>query len=197
MLVENEVLSTSAQPTGTNQKISATRAPSSCGLDPIEIPSKPAVIPRYGELDEETGLHVTGNYQIIDLYSYRLKITGLVDNPMELTFEELRCMPKVTSTARLICPGFFEDESTWTGVPIAHIFNLAQIQESATKVKLISADGYQAEIPIEEALLENNFLAYEMLGKPLPILHGFPIRAVFPNIIGGKWVKWLIEVRIQ
>jgi sulfite oxidase len=42
-----------------------------------------------------------------------------------------------------------------------------------------------------------NFLAYEMNGQPLPVLHGFPLRAVFPGVVGNKWVKWLLEIRVE
>jgi DMSO/TMAO reductase YedYZ molybdopterin-dependent catalytic subunit len=38
--------------------------------------------------------------------------------------------------------------------------------------------------------------AYELSGKPLPILHGFPLRAVFPSMQGNNWVKWLVEIQI-
>jgi len=176
-----------------------TRAslPGDCGLEPVEIPEIPAVIPGYAQLDEVTGLHMTGKVQEIDLETYRLKVTGLVDHPLEFTYDQLRCMPKITTTARLICPGYFEDESTWSGAPLSYVFNLVGIQENAKEMVLISADGYQAYVPIEDALTEGNMIAYEMLAEPLPILNGFPVRAVLPLTIGGKWIKWLIEIRIQ
>jgi DMSO/TMAO reductase YedYZ molybdopterin-dependent catalytic subunit len=47
-----------------------------------------------------------------------------------------------------------------------------------------------------DASNEENFLAYELSGKPLPILHGFPLRAVFPSMLGSHWVKWLVEIQI-
>jgi sulfite oxidase len=42
-----------------------------------------------------------------------------------------------------------------------------------------------------------NFLAYELEGKPLPVLHGFPLRAIFPTKDGNSWVKWLVEINVQ
>jgi len=187
----------SSSSTEQSSQIPLSTVAGECGLDPVEIPLMPAVIPGYAELDEATGLHMTGRVQQIDLATYRLKVTGLVDRPREFTYDQLRCMPKVSATARLICPGLFEDESTWSGVPLSHIFELTGLQPDAKQMVLISADGYKAYVPIEDALAEDNMIAYEMLGKPLPVLHGFPVRAVLPTTDGGKWIKWLIEVHIQ
>jgi DMSO/TMAO reductase YedYZ molybdopterin-dependent catalytic subunit len=49
---------------------------------------------------------------------------------------------------------------------------------------------------LEDARDESNFLAYEWEGEPVPVLHGFPVRAVFPALNGNKWVKWLIEIEV-
>lgn len=62
---------------------------------------------------------------------------------------------------------------------------------------LVSADGYEVRLPIEAASADKNFLAYEVNGKPLPVQHGFPLRAVFPSMWGSYWLKWLVEIRIS
>ena len=171
--------------------------PSPCNLPPITIPTMPAVIPGYTELDPATGLHMTGNPLEIDLSTYRLKVSGLVDHPLELNFEELRCFPKITVTAKLVCPGYFIDESTWSGVPIVYLLEKAGLQKNAKQIDLISADGYETYIALNNALNEHNFLAYEWKDQPLPVLHGFPVRAVFPQMTGFAWVKWLVEIKVQ
>jgi DMSO/TMAO reductase YedYZ molybdopterin-dependent catalytic subunit len=157
----------------------------------------PARIPAGNELDETTGLHMTGSVQKIDLASYRLTVSGLVDHPLSLTIDQLRCMPKVTTKAVLNCGEIFTDSGTWSGVPIRYILEQAGVQAAATTVGLKSADGYLLLISMEDARDGQNFLAYEMEGKPLPILHGFPLRAVFPNHAGSRWVKWLVEIIVE
>jgi DMSO/TMAO reductase YedYZ molybdopterin-dependent catalytic subunit len=157
----------------------------------------PAEHPLPNELDPETGLHMTGKPQLIDLETYRLEVTGLVDNSLSLTYDELRCMPKVTSNPYLTCPGVFTDYASWTGVPIKDILELANVQAGATTLTLVSADGYTVKLPLETASAEKNFLAYEVDGKTLPVLHGFPLRAVFPSMWGSYWLKWLVEIRIS
>jgi DMSO/TMAO reductase YedYZ molybdopterin-dependent catalytic subunit len=106
-------------------------------------------------------------------------------------------MPKITATADLICYGIFSDSGTWSGVPIQYVLEQAGIQEGAKSVILKSKDGYKLTLPLEDVIDPKNFLAYEMKGKPLPILHGFPLRAVFPNETGNQWVKWLVELTVE
>ena len=168
-----------------------------CDLPPITIPTLPDVIPGYAQLDETTGLHVTGNPPEIDFSTYRLSLTGLVENPISLTYDEMRCFPKVTANPLLSCRGYFEDVANWSGVLIADILAEAGPLAEAKTVTLISADGYQAEIPLGVAMDQESFLAYELEGETLPILHGFPLRAVIPSREGLYWVKWLVELNVN
>jgi len=134
--------------------------PSPCNLPPITVPLMPKVIPGYAELDPDTGLHVTGEPLEVDLQTYRLKVSGMVDKPMEWGYEELRCLPKVTVKASLECPGFFVDVTTWSGVPIAILLEKAGVKKTAKQISLVSADGYQTNVSIQDALNGHNFLAY-------------------------------------
>ena len=191
-------------PTEIPPTLPATAAPTTaqdssavCNPAPVVVPTLPAVIPGYTQLDETTGLHMTGTYQKIDLVTWRLKVSGLVDHPLSLTYDELRCLPKVTDNPPLVCVGFFKDEASWSGVPIKDVLALAGVQSKAKSLVLISADGYRTSLPLEMALKPENFLAYELEGQPLPVLHGFPLRGVFPQMDGNKWAKWVIGIEID
>lgn len=173
----------------------ATKSP--CSLSPITVPTLPDTIPGYTELDPETQLHVTGTAQVIDLKSYTLEITGEVKQPLTLKYDDLRCMPKIESQTTLVCPGFFEDSAIWAGVPLVHVLQRAGINEGASHIRLVSSDGYATLVEIKEALSTKNFLAYEWEQEPIPVLHGFPVRAVFPDLEGNKWVKWLVRIEVQ
>jgi DMSO/TMAO reductase YedYZ molybdopterin-dependent catalytic subunit len=170
---------------------------SSCGLLPVIVPTMPAVIPGYTELDPDTGLHMTGLVQQLDLASYRLEVSGKVDHHLSLSYDELRCMPKIQSKSILDCPGYFEDIATWDGVPLKYILDLAGVQADAKEVQFVGADKYSSYLSLSEARLDKNYLAYEWEGQPLPILHGFPLRGVFPGLYGNKWVKWLIKIVVE
>ena len=168
-----------------------------CDRAPVVAPTMPAEIPGYTELDEATGLHITGTAQEIDLESYRLELVGKVDQPLSLSYDDLRCMPRVDFEGELECPNFFIDYAAWGGVTIAHVLELAGVQEDAAQIKLVAADDYDQTIDIGIARAEKNFLAYEWNGEPLPVLHGFPVRAVFPDMAGRYWVKWLIRIEVH
>jgi len=170
--------------------------PTPCAVPPIVVPTAPAEIPGYAQLDPTTRLHVTGTAQKIDLESYRLEVTGKVNHPLTLSYNDLRCMPRIEARPTLICPGFFEDTATWAGTSLKSVLELAGMQEKASGIRLISADGYSVPVPLSEALSEKNFLAYAWEGEPLPILHGFPVRAVFPEFDGDTWVKWLVKIEV-
>jgi DMSO/TMAO reductase YedYZ molybdopterin-dependent catalytic subunit len=134
--------------------------PAAC-LQPVVVPTMPAVIPGFSELDETTNLHITGFVQIINVEDYRLKISGLVERPYELTYAELRCLPKVTTRTILTCPGNFDDFAAWSGTPLKALLENAGLKPEAESVRLLGADGYEAFMLLDDAMQEYNFLAYE------------------------------------
>ena len=170
-----------------------------CGgvLQPLVVPTLPAEIPVYGSVDPATGLHMTGTPVVIDVKTYRLKIVGKVDHPLELTYDDLRLMPKVTASPTLVCPGAFQDVASWSGVPLKMLLEKAGVQPGATEIQMKAADGHYGYLALDRALEPENFLAYELRGQPLPVLHGFPLRAVLPGQVGSLWVKWLLEIVVQ
>ena len=170
-----------------------------CGgiLRPLVVPTLPAEIPAYGSVDPATGLHMTGTPVVIDVKTYRLKIDGKVDHPLELTYDDLRLMPKVTASPTLVCPGAFQDVASWSGVPLKMLLEKAGVQPGATEIQMKAADGHYGYLALDRALEPENFLAYELRGQPLPVLHGFPLRAVLPGQVGSLWVKWLLEIVVQ
>ena len=167
-----------------------------CTLKPLPIPPTPEKIPGYTELDASTGLHVTGTLQQINTSSYRLTVNGKVVHPGSFTYDELRCMKRVEARPALVCPGFFVDRATWAGVPLRLILDKVGVKPDAKEIRLKGEDNYYVTVPIETAKKAENFLAYEWEGKALPLLHGFPLRAVFPDEEGNRWVKWLISIEV-
>ncbi len=184
---------------GTTPVVTAAIPPASSAseLEPIVVPTLPAEIPGSTEVDPATGLHVTGYPVVIDFASYRLEVKGKVSKELSLTYDDLRRLPKVTASPTLVCPGAFTDNATWSGVPIGVILEMAGVQADAKRIRMASADGYSSVLGLDEALQPGNFLAHELEGEPLPVLHGFPLRAVIPGHIGAFWVKWLVEIEVQ
>jgi DMSO/TMAO reductase YedYZ molybdopterin-dependent catalytic subunit len=166
-----------------------------CALPTVIAPT-PAATPNYAGLDPSTGLHYTGSAQIIDLASYRLEIDGLVDYPLKLSYDDLRCMPKIEVQTTIVCIGNFDDTDVWAGASLKYVLELAGIQPQAANIRLIGADGYSASVSREDAMSGKAFLAYEWEKQPVPIIHGFPVRAAFPGLLGANWVKWLLKIEV-
>ncbi len=173
----------------------ASQTPVSCDLTPV-VPPTLAPNPGYAMLDPSTGLHVTGDPIVISPITYRLEVVGQVETPLSLSYDELRCMQRVELRCLLNCPGFFQDEATWAGVPLQDVLTRAGAKANPTALKLHSADGYVTTVRPDVLQDPDNMLAYEWEGQPLPILHGFPLRAVFPSADGGIWAKWLVKIEV-
>jgi DMSO/TMAO reductase YedYZ molybdopterin-dependent catalytic subunit len=175
----------------------AAKSGASVQLEPIVVPTLPSTVPAYLGIDPDTGLHMTGTPTEVDFDSYRFKVSGKVDHELSLTYDELRLLPKMTAAPDLVCEGFFTDTATWSGASLKTILDMAGVQSDATRIHMKSADGYSNSLKLENATAPENFLAYELEGKTLPVLQGFPLRAVFPGLNGYNWVKWLVEIVVD
>ncbi len=164
-------------------------------LLPVIAPTEPAVIPPDNTVDETTGRHFMGTVQVLDPRIYRLAVTGLVDHPLSLTYDDLRCMPKMTETVTTKCYAF-ADTATWSGVLISEVLKKAGVQPRAKKVNQKGADGAKNSVSLDVAMDPHNFLAYQMEGNPLPILFGFPVRSIYVGLAGMYSVKWLTSLEV-
>jgi len=166
-------------------------------LPALALPPEPSPTPGFAELDPLTKLHITGTAQTIDLAAFRLSVQGRVRHPLSLTYDELRRLPRLTTRDPIICKGYFEDYAHWAGASLLAVLDRAGAAPEATKLVLISADGYESQVSMEEARSGRAFLAYEWEGRALPRLHGYPLRAAFPGLPGNRWVKWLVGLRVE
>ena len=141
-------------------------------------------------------LHTTGRPVELDISTYRLTVEGLIENPLNLSYEEITAYPSVTEVVLLICPRVFYDNAEWTGVPVADILRQAKVKPEAEKVYFEAAGGYRQSLTIEEATSDGVFLAYEVNGQPLPLEHGYPLRLVARGKYGSRWVKWLTHIEV-
>ncbi|MBU7044698.1 MAG: molybdopterin-dependent oxidoreductase [Theionarchaea archaeon] len=132
----------------------------------------------------------------INIEEWRLEVTGLVDSPLSLTYEDILLMPSVTQVNLLYCMPGYEGIGEWTGVPLAFILEKAGYSTETVSVVFYAADEYSSSIPLEKALLEDTILAYEMNGVTLPAEHGYPLKLVVPDKVGYKWVKWVVKIEL-
>jgi sulfoxide reductase catalytic subunit YedY len=157
-------------------------------VDPSDLP--------LGRVDQ---LHKTGTPQVVDdLSTWRLELRGTaLENPLSLTYAQLAAMPMVKKKVLLICPGFFADYVEWEGVMVSALLEKAKARSGYSTVVFTSWDGYAGRFTREEIDSHMVFLALRVNGQTLPAEHGFPVRLVAEDIYGGRWVKWVTEMRVD
>ncbi len=156
----------------------------------------------------------------IDLSTYRLTISGRVDTPLSMDFDNLLSMPKAIVANTLECSGnsrsLLEKKASgnpWTiggvgnavygGVWLKDLLEQAGVSSDARHVAFEGFDKplgkaqikFIRSIPLDKAM-SSTLLAYEMNGEPLPLKHGFPLRALALGWTGANCVKWLEKITL-
>ncbi|MBI4771778.1 MAG: molybdopterin-dependent oxidoreductase, partial [Chloroflexi bacterium] len=131
--------------------------------------------------------------------SWRLKIGGMVEQPIELDLAALRSLPAREQMQTLECignpsGGRLVGNAVWRGIPLGDLLRQARPGPGATHVQFTAADEYVTSVPLDRALDERSLLAYEMGGEPLPALHGGPARVLLPDVYGQKQPKWPVTL---
>ncbi len=132
----------------------------------------------------------------IDPKTFRLNVTGEVNNPMQFSLAELQNMPKRSMIIRHICVEGWAAVVQWGGVRLADLIALAQPKPGVKYVYFKSADGYYESWDLAASLHPQTLLAYEKNGEALPIDNGAPLRLAAPIKLGYKQSKWVTEVMV-
>jgi hypothetical protein len=132
---------------------------------------------------------------------WKLKIDGLVDQPMELTYDQLTALPASDGYYTLMCisneiGGDLWGNAAWRGVKLKYLLEQAGVHTDAYKAVFSAADDYKDSVLLQNALHPDALLAWEMNGAPLKREHGYPARLLIPGIYGMKNVKWLTGISI-
>ncbi|MDC8450148.1 MAG: sulfite oxidase [Nitrospira sp.] len=154
--------------------------------------------------------------------NWKLRVGGLVERPQALTLRDLKQVEPVTITAVVQCSGngraFHRPKvpgvqwergavgnAQWTGVRLRDVLAKVGVKEGAQHVQLQGADRpvvdsvprFTRSIPLTKALHPDTLLAYEMNGRPLPLLHGAPLRVITPGWMADSCTKWLTDIIVQ
>ncbi len=136
----------------------------------------------------------------VNMDTWRLEITGLVQNPIRLTYDQIMELPSIERDVLMICPGVFSNHGRWKGVSMKALLNQAGIKKEAARINFKGPDiQYEktARYPIEDVLTDTVFLAYGVNGKTLPQEHGFPLRVVAEGTYGSDWVKYVYGLEVE
>ncbi len=141
---------------------------------------------------------ITGTFPSISPDAYRLSVSGLVERPMTLTLDQLMALPSAKLVKDFQCvTGWRVPEVHWEGVRLGDILDLAGVTGKAAAVEFDSYDGVDTEsLTLSQAHLSDVIVAYRMLGGPISVSHGGPVRLYVAPMYGYKSLKWLSEIRV-
>jgi DMSO/TMAO reductase YedYZ molybdopterin-dependent catalytic subunit len=157
------------------------------------------------------------NQPVVPTDSYKLRVTGMVDKALELSFADLTSMPKIELDAGFECggnnPNIFQGligNARWGGVRLTDLLNAAGVRDGGIEVVFYGSDrgmenvrdtdieqSFGRSLHIDDAMHGDAMLAYEMNGAPLNLYHGAPVRLLVPGWYGVANVKWLEQVHVQ
>jgi DMSO/TMAO reductase YedYZ molybdopterin-dependent catalytic subunit len=136
---------------------------------------------------------------VVDVSSWSFGIKGLVENPQQFSYADVRKLPKIEQMLTLECisnppDGTAISNAIWAGVRLRPLLERARVKQGARFVAMRGADGYHTVLPVDELMRAENFLPYLMNGEPLPAEHGYPLRIFIPGKYGMKQPKWITEL---
>ena len=156
----------------------------------------------------------------IELSDWKLIVDGLVENKLSLSFEDIRRIPKVELANTLECSGnsrsLLKEKASgnpwtiggvgnaiWGGIWLKDLLEKAGLKKDAKHISFEGLDEplgsagitFIRSIPLEKANA-STLLAYEMNGEPLPLKHGYPLRALALGWTGANCVKWLRKITV-
>ena len=168
-------------------------------------PIKPALgtRPEYTAVRDHYKVFIRSEPTVVDGETWTLPISGLVDNPMNLTLSDImtRYEPR-NEFVTMSCisnpiAGSLIGTTYWTGASLKEILSEVRPQSDARFLQITSADGFYETVDL--SLIDSDeriMLAYNWDGKPIPFDHGFPLRIWLPDRYGMKQPKWITGMEV-
>ena len=136
--------------------------------------------------------------QYLDNETYRLTITGLVNNELEYTYDEvLYNYPSFKKVVTLRCVEGWSVTILWEGIQLKDLIADAEVNPEATTVIFYAYDGYSTSLPLDYIIDNNIMMAYKMNNVTLPPERGFPFQLVAESKWGYKWIKWITAIELS
>jgi DMSO/TMAO reductase YedYZ molybdopterin-dependent catalytic subunit len=161
----------------------------------LEIVKDKLLPPGQRKVDKLRILHV-GTVPKFDEKEWTFEVYGMVENPLELNYEQFKELPDVVRTSDFHCvTGWSKLENKWEGVQFATIMEKAKVQVNAKYATIECEQGYTTSLPVEDLIQENVLLAYRLDDEDLPPQYGGPLRLVVPHKYGYKSAKWIRKIK--
>lgn len=134
---------------------------------------------------------------------WSLRVHGMVDRELTLTYEQLLARPLIERDITLACVsnpvgGSYVGNARWIGAPLRELLEEAGVRPGADQIVTRSEDGFTIGTPTAVAMDGRDaMLAVAMNGEPLPLEHGFPVRMLVPGLYGYvSAMKWLVDMEL-
>jgi DMSO/TMAO reductase YedYZ molybdopterin-dependent catalytic subunit len=171
--------------------------------DTATLPELRNVTPFVTPNDDFYRIDTALSFPRIDPATWSLRIAGMVDNPITLTYADLQALPQVEHMITLCCVsnevgGPYIGNAVWQGVSLKAVLETVGVQAGAEQLFSTSVDGWTCGFPMELAMDGRDALiAIGMNGEALPLAHGFPARLVVPGVYGYvSATKWLESIDV-
>ena len=126
------------------------------------------------------------------------QITGLVEKPTRLSWDEFTRLPMKAVTADMHCvTRWSRFDVRWEGVPFTEVIRLVDVKPTAKYVMVLAEQGYTSNVPLEDLMRPTTLFALKHNGEPLPAEHGYPVRLVVPHLYAWKSVKWVRGIELM
>ena len=143
-------------------------------------------------------LEAISGVQYVNVDSYRLVVTGLVQNEAIYTYDDL--VNNHTSHEKVVtlhCVEGWEVTALWQGVRVKDILEEARYNHSAQVLIFYAQDGYTTSLPLSYIVNDNIMIAYKVNNVTLPPEEGFPFQLVAEGKLGYKWIKWVTKIEVS
>jgi DMSO/TMAO reductase YedYZ molybdopterin-dependent catalytic subunit len=136
-------------------------------------------------------LHV-GDVPTFDSETWDFRITGLVEEPVRLSWDEFTRLPIQEVRADMHCvTRWSRFDVRWGGVLFMEVMKLAGPKPEAQYVMVHAEHGFTSNVPLGDLMRPTTLFALKHQGEPLPAEHGYPVRLVVPHLYAWKSVKWV------
>ncbi len=151
------------------------------------------------------GQYVTPDFPVLSagptphtpLDKWTFQVEGLVRQPAQWSWEEFLSLPAKTYVVDIHCVTKWSKLDTqWKGVSVDTLFTNIGLDPKAMYVEAFSDGGYTTNLPLQEIINDQAFIAYEYDGKPLEAVHGGPARLVVPHLYFWKSAKWVRGLKL-
>ncbi len=133
-----------------------------------------------------------GGVPRFDPATWDFRITGLVEKPLRLSWEEFRRLPQTEVVADMHCvTRWSRFDNRWKGVLFTEAMKLVEAKPEARFALLHDGQNYTTNVPLADLSRPNVLFALEHDGEPLAAEHGGPVRLVVPHLYAWKSIKWV------